>query len=128
MFKKANLIACLLLAGLAIAQQLAPYRYAEDFSSGQAAGWTSYPPVQDVAYDPSLCPMSGRCCVWCVPRGPARSRSVSSAACPSQRRLCCAFPWMCLWNRSTRRPASRLAWRFAGERFSVAELNRVRSD
>ena len=59
MLKKANLIACLLLAGLATAQQLAPYHYAEDFSSGQAAGWTSYPPVQDVAYDPSLRPMSG---------------------------------------------------------------------
>jgi hypothetical protein len=59
MHRTANLIVFVLLPGLAAAQQLVPYHYAEDFSSGQAAGWTSYPPVQDVAYDPSLRPMRG---------------------------------------------------------------------
>ena len=39
------------------AQQPVAYHYAEDFASGQASGWTSYPPVQDVAYDPSLSPL-----------------------------------------------------------------------
>ena len=39
------------------APQLVPYHYAEDFASGQASGWTSYPAVQDVAYDPSLSPL-----------------------------------------------------------------------
>ena len=59
MHRTATLIVLVLLPGLAAAQQLVPYHYAEDFSSGQAAGWTSYPPVQDVAYDPSLRPMRG---------------------------------------------------------------------
>ena len=51
----------LLVAALALAplwaQQRVPYHYGEDFASGQASGWTSYPPVQDVAYDPSLSPL-----------------------------------------------------------------------
>ncbi len=38
-------------------QQLESYHYSQDFASGEAAGWTSYPPVQDVAYDPSLTPV-----------------------------------------------------------------------
>jgi len=59
MHKAASLIVLMLLPDSGVAQQLVPYRYAEDFSSGQAAGWTSYPPVQDVAYDPSLWPMRG---------------------------------------------------------------------
>ncbi|HWQ55400.1 MAG TPA: heparinase II/III family protein [Bryobacteraceae bacterium] len=47
------------LPALALAAQSpVPYHYAEDFASGQASGWTSYPPVQDVAYDPSLSPIA----------------------------------------------------------------------
>jgi len=48
-----------LLAMVPLAAQQ-PYHYTEDFASGQASGWTSYPPVQDVAYDPSLTPLPRR--------------------------------------------------------------------
>ena len=50
-----NVLIVLLAMVPLTAQQ--PYHYTEDFASGQASGWTSYPPVQDVAYDPSLSPL-----------------------------------------------------------------------
>lgn len=57
MLKDLGAVALLLLPGLLSGQGLAPYRYSENFDSGQAAGWTSYPPVQDLAYDPTLTPL-----------------------------------------------------------------------
>lgn len=33
---------------------LVPYNYSEDFESGSVGAWSSYPPAQDTAYDPTI--------------------------------------------------------------------------
>ncbi|MGD8780968.1 MAG: hypothetical protein PVH88_18625 [Ignavibacteria bacterium] len=33
-----------------------PYTYYQDFESGEVSAWSSYPPAQDMAYDPYLYP------------------------------------------------------------------------
>ena len=35
-------------------QVLVPYYYSEDFESGSVGAWSSYPPAQDTAYDPTI--------------------------------------------------------------------------
>ncbi|MBI2222226.1 MAG: heparinase II/III family protein [Acidobacteria bacterium] len=47
-------LASMLVSGAGLATE--PFAYREDFESGELKRWASYPPAQDVAWDPSLLP------------------------------------------------------------------------
>ena len=46
-------VACSAIAA-AQAPLLAPYRLSESFDGGSVGAWSSYPPAQDTAYDPTI--------------------------------------------------------------------------
>jgi hypothetical protein len=59
--KTAMRTAAVFAAGMvcaAAATPLAPYTLRDDFQANSLGQWASYPPVQDVGYDPSLAPTS----------------------------------------------------------------------
>ncbi len=62
MKRKLRVLALALLAPVAWASEprpvTEPFRYVEDFESGELKSWAEYPPAQDVAWDPTLIPTS----------------------------------------------------------------------